>query len=57
MEAFVLIFVVIVALFAIASGIWVAIALVRAITRQKPYSQTDEQNSNLQEEPPEANPG
>jgi len=59
MEAFVLIFVVIGALFAIASGIWVAVALVRAISRHQPPSTTgfqmDETNSKLQKESPNLN--
>ncbi len=43
MKVIVLVLVVIAALFAIASGVWVAIALVRAISKHpaKPAKQTD----------------
>jgi len=57
MKAFVLIIVVIGALFAIASGVWVAVALVKAISKHQPTYQTDETNSKLQKEPPNANQG
>jgi len=52
MEVVIVVFVVIGALFAIGSGVWVAIALVRAISSHQeptePEFQTDQTNRSLQ---------